>query len=64
MIHLDAEGPSDAERKKILDSLIGNQEIREIVLLKEKFTKNHNTELTKDRSLSNDDCIDTNKQLI
>ena len=44
------EGLSDAERKKILESLIGNQEIREIILPKEKsIIKNHNTELTKER---------------
>lgn len=53
MIHLKLnaeEGLSDAERKKILESLIGNQEIREIILPKEKsIIKNHNTELTKER---------------
>jgi hypothetical protein len=45
---INAERLSDAERKKILESLVENQEIREIILVKEKFIiKNHNTELTK-----------------
>jgi hypothetical protein len=43
-------GLPDAERKKILESLVENQEIREIILSKEKpIIKNDNTELTKER---------------
>jgi hypothetical protein len=34
---INAERLSDAERKKILESLVENQEIREIILSKEKF---------------------------
>jgi hypothetical protein len=36
---MNAEGLSDAERKKILESLVEDRDIREIILLKENSQK-------------------------